>query len=146
MLVLTTLNQVLCKLQNSLLWCLKILRSVEIYFKNVFTSLLTLLLFVYFSEVLHVHQIANLFVEEHVKYFDREDSLFIRFLGIWTRVFSSIDQCRLVLSWTIESIKSCLTSFAFLPSHILLLELHYIHKTKRFLVYRRALLLLILSE
>ena len=76
-LLLTAFNQVLCQLENCLLRRLKFLRCVEVSLENVLSSLLTLLLFVHFSDVLHVDQIADLFVEKHVEYFEGEDTQFL---------------------------------------------------------------------
>ena len=64
--LLAIFNQVLRQLQNGLLGRLKFLRSVKIRSENVFSRFLTLLLSVYFGEVLHVDQTADLLVEEHV--------------------------------------------------------------------------------
>ena len=96
-LLLATFYQVLRQLQNSLLWPLKFLRSVEVCFEDIFSSLLSLLLFVNFSDVLHVDKIANLFVEEHIKYFERESLPVLRLIRIWNRVLSLINQCRLAV-------------------------------------------------
>ena len=77
MLLIAIFDQVLRQLQNGLLRRLKFLGSVKVRFENVLSCFLTLLLLVDFSEVLHVDQVADLLVEEHVKYLERDDPLLL---------------------------------------------------------------------
>ena len=77
MLLIAIFNQVLRQLQNGLLRRLKFLGSEKVRFENVLSCFLALLLLVDFGEVLHVDQVADLLVEEHIKYLERDDPLLL---------------------------------------------------------------------
>ena len=110
MLLFATLDQVLRQLQYGLLGRLEFLRSIKVGFKNIFSSLLTLLFIVNFGQVLHVDQVTNLFVKEHVEYFEGDNPLFLLLVGVWTRVLDFIDHPGLALCLFIKSVENGLVA------------------------------------